>query len=268
MMDPLKPLDSFLHRHLGPRDHEIPGMLETVGFASLDALMDATVPAAIRMEGDLGGAVQPALSESEALADLKDKVSRNQPHRSYIGMGYYGTIVPPVIQRNVLENPGWYTQYTPYQAEISQGRLEALLNFQTMCSELTGLDIANASLLDEGTAAAEAMTLCLRSAKKRKGQRFFVDKYLNPQTIEVVSTRAKPLDIEIVLGSPEEFDFDRRLGPTMPGIFDFDRRPKLRKHVNILCWCTLHRQAPGEFDSTSVPTPKRWVSLLSTAGLH
>ncbi len=208
MTDPFKPLDDFLPRHLGPRDHELPGMLQAVGFDSLDDLMAATVPQAIRMRGSLQGPIGPALSESEALADLKEKVSENIPHRSYIGMGYYSTIVPPVIQRNVLENPGWYTQYTPYQAEISQGRLEALLNFQTMCSELTGLDIANASLLDEGTAAAEAMTLCLRSAKKRKGQRFLVDQNLNPQTIEVVCTRATPLGIEIELGNPEEFAFD------------------------------------------------------------
>ena len=208
MTDPLKPLDHFFHRHIGPRQHEIPSMLESIGFDSLDSLIDATVPSIIRMQGDLGGAVTPSLTESEALADLKAKVSQNGVYRSYIGMGYYGTIVPPVIQRNVLENPGWYTQYTPYQAEISQGRLEALLNFQTMCSELTGLDIANASLLDEGTAAAEAMTLCLRSAKKRKGQRFFVDQHLNPQTIEVVCTRANPLGIEIVQGNPEDFLFD------------------------------------------------------------
>lgn len=208
MTDLLKPLDAFLPRHLGPRDQELAPMLEAVGFESLDALMTATVPDAIRMEGELRGPCGPALSESEALAVLKAKVRANQPYRSYIGMGYYPCIVPPVIQRNVLENPGWYTQYTPYQAEISQGRLQALLNYQTMVAELTGLEVANASLLDEGTAAAEAMTLCMRSAKRRQGRRFLVDENLNPQTIEVVETRARPLEIDLEIGNPADFRCD------------------------------------------------------------
>jgi glycine dehydrogenase len=203
------PTDAFAPRHIGPRDHQIPPMVKAVGFDSIEAMLKATVPAAIRMDGALKGAVGRARSESEALAELDAHAQNNEVWRSYIGCGYYGTIVPPVIQRNVLENPGWYTQYTPYQAEISQGRLEALLNFQTMIVELTGLPVANASLLDEGTAAAEAMTLCLRAAKKRTGQRFWVDDRCHPQTLEILSTRARPIGIELVLGRPETFQFDR-----------------------------------------------------------
>jgi glycine dehydrogenase len=209
MTEPFAPTDAFAHRHIGPRDHQIPHMLETVGFDSIEAMLQATVPAGIRMDGELQGAVGAPRSESEALAELRRHEQNNPRWRSYIGCGYYGTLVPPVIQRNVLENPGWYTQYTPYQAEISQGRLEALLNFQTMIVELTGLAVANASLLDEGTAAAEAMTLCLRSAKKRTGRRFLVDDRCHPQTLEVLRTRALPINIDLVFGRPQAFTFDR-----------------------------------------------------------
>ncbi len=152
--------DRFVRRHIGPRPEEAAAMLKLLGYPSLEAMVDAAVPKAIRLAKPLQ--LPAARSEHEALAALKEIASQNQVCRSFIGMGYYDCITPAVIQRNVLENPGWYTQYTPYQAEISQGRLEALLNFQTMVADLTGLDIANASLLDEATAAAEAMTMCAR----------------------------------------------------------------------------------------------------------
>src|SRR5579885_1488609 len=155
----LAPLDTFARRHLGPDSAEQAEMLRLLGQSSLEALADAAVPAAIR-RGPLN--LPDAAGESAALAELRTMAEENQVFRSHIGLGYYGTLTPPVIQRNILENPGWYTAYTPYQAEISQGRLEALLNFQTMVMDLTGLEIANASLLDEGTAAAEAMMMCHR----------------------------------------------------------------------------------------------------------
>ena len=157
---PFAPTDTFVHRLLGPRDAEIATMLEAIGCDSLDALADSAVPSDIRLDGELDlGADR---GEHELLAELAEMVGENQVWRSYIGMGYANCVVPPVIQRNILENPGWYTQYTPYQAEISQGRLETLLNYQTMISDLTGMDLANASMLDEGTAAAEASAESLR----------------------------------------------------------------------------------------------------------
>src|SRR5262245_61714047 len=149
------PQDPFLPRHVGPDDRDVADMLRVVGAASLDALAAETVPPGIRLRGTL--ALPAPLTEAEALEELRELAARNQVWKSFIGMGYHDCLTPPVIQRNILENPGWYTQYTPYQAEISQGRLEALLNFQTMVADLTGLPVANASLLDEGTAAAEAM---------------------------------------------------------------------------------------------------------------
>jgi glycine dehydrogenase len=186
----------FRCRHLGPVGADRNEMLRTIGFQSLAALVDAAVPAAIRLEEKLD--LPAARTEQEALAWLKSILSKNRLMKSYIGQGYYGTYVPPVIQRNILENPGWYTAYTPYQAEIAQGRLEALLNFQTMVTDLTGLDIANASLLDEGTAAAEGMSLAL--AGKPNAKTFFVSDRCHPQTIDVVKTRAEPLGIEVKIG--------------------------------------------------------------------
>jgi glycine dehydrogenase len=182
-------------------------MLESLGSASLDALIDAAVPAPIRLRGPLK--LPEALSEAEALAKLKSIASQNQVFRSYIGMGYYDCVTPAVIQRGILENPGWYTQYTPYQAEISQGRLEALLNFQTMVTDLTALDIANASLLDEATACAEAMTMC--HALKDGRNIFFVAETCHPQNVDVVRTRAKALGIEIVVGDHETFQFTEKV---------------------------------------------------------
>jgi glycine dehydrogenase len=190
---------TFVRRHIGPSPHDVAAMLETVGAKSLEALMSETMPASIRQKAplDLG----PALSETEALAHMRELAAQNQTFTSLIGQGYSGTILPAVIQRNILENPAWYTAYTPYQPEISQGRLEALFNFQTMVADLTGLDVANASLLDEATAAAEGMTLAERSAKA-KSRSFFVDSNTHPQTLAVLRTRAEPLGIQLIVGDP------------------------------------------------------------------
>ena len=196
--------DAFVARHIGPNEAEIATMLEVVGHASLDALTDAIVPASIKSPAPL--ALPEAISEVEALAKIRAIAGRNRVMRSFIGQGYYGTHTPNVILRNILENPAWYTAYTPYQAEISQGRMEALINFQTMCADLTGMQIANASLLDEATAAAEAMTLAKRSAKS-KSNTFLVSGDTHPQTIELLRTRAEPLGIAIELaGSTAEWD--------------------------------------------------------------
>src|SRR6202030_1463345 len=186
-------IDSFARRHIGPNEDEAAEMLGQVGFENLDALIDATVPKNIRLDHELN--LPEAKSEAEALAELRAISKKNKVVRSFVGAGYSDCITPPVIQRNILENPGWYTAYTPYQAELAQGRLEALLNFQTMIVDITKLDIANASLLDEATAAAEAMALCHASVPDRKV--FFVADNCQPQTIEVVRTRAKPLGIDV-----------------------------------------------------------------------
>ncbi|HEY0036394.1 MAG TPA: hypothetical protein VGB66_06875, partial [Longimicrobium sp.] len=197
--------DTFVRRHVGPGDDEIATMLQALGYGSLDELVDATVPASIRLDRPL--ALGPERSEYEMLREFKALMSRNRVFRSYLGMGYHDCITPPVIQRNILENPGWYTQYTPYQAEIAQGRLEALLNFQTMVVDLTGLPIANASLLDEGTAAAEAMAMAYGIAGAESRNTFFISQLCHPQTIEVVKTRAWARGFDIVVGDHETFDF-------------------------------------------------------------
>lgn len=206
--------DDFASRHLGPSTSEIQKMLQALGRESLDALIDATIPSAIRAKSASEAMkLPPSLSETQALAELRALASQNRVCRTFIGMGYYPAVTPPVIQRNILENPGWYTQYTPYQAEISQGRLEALLNFQTLVSDLTALPVANASLLDEATAAAEAMTFChsLAPATSRipsgAAPCFFVAQDCHPQTIAVVRTRAEPLGIEVRVGDPARLDY-------------------------------------------------------------
>ncbi|MBX3237554.1 MAG: aminomethyl-transferring glycine dehydrogenase [Nitrospiraceae bacterium] len=198
--------DSFVPRHIGPTDSEIQDMLESVGLPSLQALVDTTVPADIRLQGHLNLPVQR--SEQSVLGELREIARRNQVYRSLIGMGYYDCVTPPVIQRNILENPGWYTQYTPYQAEIAQGRLEALVNFQTMVSDLTGLPLSNASLLDEATAAAEAMAVCLAASRSAGHDRkkFFLSEDCHPQTIAVVQTRAEPLGIVVQVDSLASLD--------------------------------------------------------------
>ncbi len=197
---------SFARRHIGVNAASETEMLETLGFENLDALIDATVPKNIRLGRSLK--LPAAKSERDALDELRAIASQNKVVRTFIGAGYSDCITPPVIQRNILENPGWYTAYTPYQAEIAQGRLEALVNFQTMITDLTGLDIANASMLDEATSAAEAMTLCAAVKGGRiEGTAFFVSTQCHPQTIEVVTTRAKPLGIRVIIGDHETFDF-------------------------------------------------------------
>ncbi|MET4617590.1 glycine dehydrogenase [Stenotrophomonas sp. 2619] len=192
---------AFVERHIGPNDAEIAQMLDVVGHASLDALTDAIVPAGIKSPAAL--ALPESLTEVQALAKIRAIADKNQVFRTFIGQGYYGTLTPNVILRNVLENPAWYTAYTPYQAEISQGRMEALINFQTLCADLTGMEIANASLLDEATAAAEAMTLAKRSAKS-KSDTFFVHDAVHPQTLELLRTRAEPMGIVLRVGTPAE----------------------------------------------------------------
>ncbi|KIP86394.1 glycine dehydrogenase [Stenotrophomonas maltophilia] len=193
--------NAFVERHIGPNDAEIAQMLSVVGHASLDALTDAIVPARIKSPAPL--ALPESITEVQALAKIRAIADQNTVLRSFIGQGYYGTHTPNVILRNILENPAWYTAYTPYQAEISQGRMEALINFQTLCADLTGMEIANASLLDEATAAAEAMTLAKRSAKSRSDT-FFVHDAVHPQTLELLRTRAEPLGIVLRVGTPAE----------------------------------------------------------------
>jgi glycine dehydrogenase len=199
----LLPSDTFPQRHLGPGPAQIAAMLRTLDVPSLEALADRAVPTQIRMEGGLD--LPAPLSEQALIEQLRGIMSENAVYRSFIGMGYADCIVPPVIQRNILENPGWYTQYTPYQAEISQGRLEALINFQTMVADLTGLPLSNASLLDEGTAAAEAMAMAI-AVGRNKRHTFFVADHCHPQTIEVVRTRAEAAGIRVVVGSVEDVD--------------------------------------------------------------
>ena len=200
----------FVDRHIGPRLEDIELMLAALGYSSMAGFIEDVVPTDIRLSSpfNLNGNAH-GLSESEALVELKKLASQNKVFRSFIGMGYYNCFVPPVIQRNILEDPGWYTQYTPYQAEISQGRLEALLNFQTMVIDLTGLPIANASLLDEATAAAEAMTMCLGNSTQKDWHNFFVSETCHPQTIAVLQTRAEPLGIKLHIGDHRKTHFDK-----------------------------------------------------------
>ncbi|MBC7794449.1 MAG: aminomethyl-transferring glycine dehydrogenase [Clostridia bacterium] len=198
-------LDTFARRHIGPSPEDQKTMLASLGFDSLDALSDAAVPEVIRTQHALD--VARGKGESEMLAELKTLAGKNKVLRSFIGQGYYDTITPPVIQRNILENPGWYTQYTPYQPEISQGRLEALLNFQTMVVDLTGLPISNGSLLDEGTAAAEAMTMC-RAQTQGQRKTFLVASTAFPQTIALLKTRAEPVGIDLVVADPKKMQFN------------------------------------------------------------
>ncbi len=202
--DLLSTTDTFARRHIGPSDKDIETMLGSLGVSSLDGLIDATIPESIRLRAQLD--IPGERGEHELQGEMRRMADRNRVFRSFLGMGYYDCVTPPVIQRNILENPGWYTQYTPYQSEIAQGRLEALLNFQTMVADLTGLPLANASLLDEATAAAEAMSMCL-AIHGAKQKVFFVAKNCHPQTIAVLGTRGLPLGIRIQVGSPEDANF-------------------------------------------------------------
>ncbi|RMH82618.1 glycine dehydrogenase (aminomethyl-transferring) [Pseudomonas sp. AOB-7] len=197
-MTKLDTQNEFIARHIGPRDADTAAMLELLGYDSVDALTGAVIPESIKGTSILGE--QPGLSEADALAKIKAIASKNLQFKNFIGQGYYGTHTPSPILRNLLENPAWYTAYTPYQPEISQGRLEALLNFQTLISDLTGMQIANASLLDEATAAAEAMTFCKRLSKNKASNTFFASQHCHPQTLDVLRTRAEPLGIEVEVG--------------------------------------------------------------------
>ncbi len=201
--------DSFVVRHLGPRENDVKQMLKTIGVTSLNQLIDETIPTDIRLENDL--ALPKAMSEIEFATHIKELAIKNKVYKSFIGLGYNAAILPAVIQRNIFENPSWYTSYTPYQAEISQGRLEALLNYQTVVSDLTGLPLANSSLLDEGTAAAEAMIMLYnarpKSKKKTDAATFFVSEEVLPQTIDILKTRSNPLGIKLVIGNHNAFSF-------------------------------------------------------------
>lgn len=273
------PTDTFIKRHIGPSADKIEQMLKVLGYSSLDELINQAVPTQIRLKQPLQ--LPTAQSEYVALAKLKEIASKNQIFRSYIGMGYHDCITPPVIQRNILENPGWYTAYTPYQAEIAQGRLEALLNFQTMIIDLTGLEIANASLLDEGTAAAEAMTMSYGICKT-KAKAFFVSDSCHPQTIQVVQTRAKPLGIELIIGNHQTFEFEQEIFgallqyPATDGtIYDYrefvEKAHKIGALVTVaadpLSLCLL--TPPGEFGADiAVGSTQRFGVPLGYGGPH
>lgn len=262
--DLLPPTEHFVDRHIGPRLAEIPAMLEALGVASVEELIDQAVPPNIRMKGTLN--LPPPLTEVEALAELRAIAAKNKLYRSFIGMGYYDTVMPPVILRNIFENPGWYTQYTPYQPEIAQGRLEALINFQTMITDLTAMEIANASLLDEGTAAAEAMTLCWRHRpRKSTANTFFVSELCHPQTIGVVQTRAEPLGIHVVVGDHQTFAFNDDIfgalvqyPATNGDIYDYESFVQAAHEAGALVVVAADLLAlallrpPGEFDADVV----------------
>ena len=268
----------FSHRHIGPNDHEINEMLSFLGYESIDELIHKTIPDNILLKDKLD--IGDGLSEHEFLKTIKSVASKNKIVKSFIGMGYYGTITPPVILRNILENPGWYTAYTPYQAEISQGRLEALLNFQTMVTDMTGLEIANASLLDEATAAAEAMVLMYRSSKN--GDQFFVADDCHPQTIDVLKPRAEPIGIQLIIDSPNKFNFtDQVFGyliqcPTTDGkVFDYrvicDKAHQVGAFVavatDLLSLAIIPE--PGSFDADiAIGNSQRFGVPLGFGGPH
>jgi glycine dehydrogenase len=272
-------VDSFARRHIGPNKEAREAMLSELGFANLDELIDATVPQNIRLDRPLN--LPAAKSEAEALSELRDLARKNSVARSFIGAGYSDTITPPVIQRNILENPGWYTAYTPYQAEIAQGRLEALLNFQTMITDLTALDISNASLLDEGTAAAEAMALC-RASVGAERTTFLVADNCHPQTIEIVQTRARPLGVKIVIGDYSSFKFDDTVFgalvqyPATDGaIYDYESVAKAAHDAGALLVVAADILAltllkpPGEFGAdVAVGSTQRFGVPLGFGGPH
>lgn len=276
--------DSFALRHIGPDESELKDMLSTVGVTSLDQLIYETIPDDIRLKSTLD--LPTALSENEYAEHITELAALNKVFKTYIGLGYHQAILPAVIQRNILENPGWYTAYTPYQAEIAQGRLEALLNFQTMVSDLTGMELANASLLDESTAAAEAMALLFavreRDQKKNDVVKFFVSEEVLPQTISLLQTRATPLGIELVIGNHEEFDFSKEFFGAIlqyPGrsgvVYDYNHfvsecknaEIKIVVAADILSLVKL--QAPGELGvDVVVGTTQRFGIPLGYGGPH
>ncbi len=282
----LQPTDTFVHRHVSPDPAEIDAMLTSLGLAhgdgadGLRALVDETLPKDIRLGREL--ALGPARSEHELLAELRGIMSKNRVLRSYLGLGYYDTVTPGVIQRNVLENPGWYTQYTPYQAEIAQGRLEALLTFQTVVSDLTGLPLANASLLDEATAAAEAMGMAYAAARGER-ERFFASERCHPQTLAVLGTRAEAIGIELVVGDEEALDWSARdlcgvllQYPTSDGeVRDYAELARLAHAAgtlvcvaaDLLALCVL--RPPGEFGADiCLGSAQRFGVPLGYGGPH
>jgi glycine dehydrogenase len=276
--------DSFAYRHIGPRKKDLAAMLKTVGAESMEQLIFETIPNDIRLQKDLD--LDVAMSEQEYLEHVTELSSRNQVFKTYIGLGYHQAITPPVIQRNILENPGWYTAYTPYQAEIAQGRLEALLNFQTMVTDLTGMELANASLLDESTAAAEAMALLLsvreRDQKKNDVNKFFVSEEVLPQTLSLLQTRATPIGVELVIGNHENFDFSSEYFGILlqyPGksgkVYDYrefvtkakDQQIKVAVAADILSLVKL--EAPGNYGvDVVVGTTQRFGIPLGYGGPH
>jgi len=276
--------DSFALRHIGPRENDLPEMLKTIGADSLDQLIFETVPDDIRLKKELD--LDEEMSEQEYLEHINELASKNKIFKTYIGLGYNQSITPPVIQRNVLENPGWYTAYTPYQAEIAQGRLEALLNFQTMVSDLTGMELANASLLDEATAAAEAMALLFavreREQKKNNTVKFFVSEEILPQTLSLLETRSEPLGIELVVGDHEKFDFSSEFFGTIiqyPGrtgkVYNFKDFIKKANHAQIKVAVAadilslVKLESPGHFGAdVVVGTTQRFGIPLGYGGPH
>jgi len=271
---------SFIPRHIGPTSADVAAMLELLGYDSLDALIDATVPSGIRLERPL--AIHEPMSEYEALGSLRAIARRNQIARSYLGLGYYDCITPPVIQRNILENPGWYTAYTPYQAEVAQGRLEALLNFQTMVMDLTGLEIANASLLDEGTAAAEAMALSYAVHGKPGKETFFISDECHPQTIDVVKTRAHARGVNVVVGDWRKapigndiFGALLQYPATNGGVYDYRQFCERAHAVNALVTVATDLMAlvlltpPGEWGAdVAVGNSQRFGVPMGYGGPH
>ncbi len=250
-----KPTEHFVDRHLGPDATERDAMLQTLGLGSMEALVEATVPASIRLRRGLD--LPPALSEAALLEELGQLAGRNQVFKSFIGMGYSGCITPTVILRNVLENPGWYTAYTPYQAEIAQGRLEALLNFQQMVVDLTGLEVANASLLDEATAAAEAMGM-LYATRKPGHDAFFVSEAVFPQTLDVVRTRAAPLGIEVLVGDARKVDFSKKIFGVLMQLPATDG--------SVEDWATLFERVHAEGAQVVVAADLLSLALLTPPG--
>ncbi len=279
----LDPTDTFVHRHLGSAPHDVEAMLKAVGAASLDALVGRIIPSNIRLTGDLqlkGLPTDRSFGEHELLHRLRGWAERNQSRKSYLGMGYSGCITPPVILRNILENPGWYTQYTPYQAEIAQGRLEALLNFQTMVADLTGLPMANASLLDEATAAAEAMLMCFNIGGAKQ-HTFVVGQDVHPQTLAVVQTRAQPFGIRVVTSDCNDIDWTGVFGALVqyPGtegrIVDYAPLcAEAHKHgARVVCAVDLLAltllRPPGEFGADiAVGSAQRFGVPMGYGGPH
>ena len=276
--------NSFALRHIGPREQDVPEMLQTIGVESIEQLIYETIPDDILIGKDLK--LPAAMSEQEYGAHIHELASLNKVYKSFIGLGYHPTLLPPVIQRNILENPGWYTAYTPYQAEIAQGRLEALLNFQTLVADLTQMELANASLLDEATAAAEAMAMlfALRSREQVKNQavKFFVSEEVLPQTWSVLQTRSVPLGIELVEGNHQDFDFSSEFFGALlqyPGksgqIYDYtdfiakakENQIKTAVAADILSLVLL--KAPGEMGAdVVVGTTQRLGIPMGYGGPH